>query len=98
MPDWSAHLRPRLAPLRLSAEREADIVEELSQHLEQRYEELRAAGASDDEARRLAMEELGERETLARAMRTLRQASMPPSIALGAPARSPVADTWRDVR
>jgi hypothetical protein len=34
MPDWEAHLRPRLASLRLSPIRESEIVEELSQHLE----------------------------------------------------------------
>ena len=41
MPDWTEHLRPRLAQLRLSPAREAEIIEELSQHLDQRYEELR---------------------------------------------------------
>jgi len=34
MPDWAAHLRPRLSSLRLPATRELEIVEELSQHLE----------------------------------------------------------------
>ena len=34
MPKWAAHLRPRLASLRLSPAREHEIVEELSQHLE----------------------------------------------------------------
>ena len=42
MPDrsWTEHLRPRLAGLRLSPVREAEIIEELSEHLDQRYEEL----------------------------------------------------------
>jgi hypothetical protein len=35
MPDWTEYLRPRLAGLQLSASREAEIVEELSQHLDQ---------------------------------------------------------------
>ena len=47
MPEWTEHLRPRLALLKLSAEREAEILEEMSQHLDQRYEELRARGATD---------------------------------------------------
>ena len=42
--DWTPDLRARLAQLRLSPAREAEIVEELSQHLDDRYEELRAAG------------------------------------------------------
>ena len=33
MPDWKEHVRPRLSGLRLSPTREAEIVEELSQHL-----------------------------------------------------------------
>lgn len=41
MPDWAELLRPRLARLRLSPEREAEIIDELGEHLEQRYEELR---------------------------------------------------------
>ena len=70
---WTAHLRPRLAGLRLSPAREAEIIEELSQHLDARYEELIATGISQDEARRLALEELREPETLAHSMRPLRQ-------------------------
>jgi hypothetical protein len=44
MPDWTEYLRPRLASLGLIASREAEIIEELSQHLDQRYEELHAGG------------------------------------------------------
>ena len=55
MPDssWSELLRARLASLSLSPAREAEIIDELSQHLDERYEELRAGGASDPEARGL---------------------------------------------
>ena len=60
MPDWTEHLRPRLAQLRLIPARETEIIEELAQHLDQRYEELRGGGTSDADARRLAMEELLE--------------------------------------
>ena len=78
MPDWIEHLRPRLAVLRLSPGRESEIIEELSQHLDLRYEELRAGGTSDAEACRLAIEELREPDVLAQHMRTLRQANVPP--------------------
>ena len=44
MPDWAAHVRPRLSPLRLSPNRENEIVEELSQHLDDRWRELVAGG------------------------------------------------------
>ena len=36
MPSWERHVRPRLSSLRLSPAREAEIVEELSQHLDDR--------------------------------------------------------------
>ena len=87
MPDWREHLDPHLAGLRLSPEREAEIIEELSQHLDQRYEELRAAGATEGEARRLALEELREPEALTQQMRSLRQAHVPPPITPGVPYR-----------
>ena len=98
MPEWSEHLRPRLALLRLSPAREAEIIEELSQHLDQRYEELRSGGSSDAEARRLATEELLEPEALADHMRSLRQAHVPPPITLGAPSGLLLADLWQDLR
>ena len=48
MPDpstrWSEHLRERLASLSLSPTRELEIIEELSQHLDERYDDLRADG------------------------------------------------------
>ena len=82
MPDppseWTEHLRARLASLSLSPAREAEIIEELSQHLDQRYEELRSDGASDADARRLAIDELLDRDALANHMRSLRQAHVPP--------------------
>jgi putative ABC transport system permease protein len=98
MPEWIEHLRPRLALLRLSPTREAEIIEELSQHLDQRYEELRAGGATDGAARRLALEELREPEALAQHMRSLRQAHVPPPVTPGAPTRSFLGDLWQDVR
>ena len=65
MPGWSHDLKARLAELRLSPAREAEIIEELSQHLDDRYAELRAAGSSDAEARRMALDELNEAGGLA---------------------------------
>ena len=75
MPDssWSEHLHARLASLSLSPAREAEIIDELSQHLDECYEELRAGGASDLEARRVVIEELLDRDALAEQMRSLRR-------------------------
>ena len=99
MPDWNDDLRRRLATLRLGPTREAEIVEELSQHLDQRYEELRAAGSSDPDARRLATLELADSEALARHLRPLRQAALPPPITPGAPGRGSLrGELWQDLR
>jgi putative ABC transport system permease protein len=98
MPDWREHLGPRLAELRLGPEREAEIIEELSQHLDQRYEELRAGGATVGEARRLVLEELREPEALMQQMRSLRQAHVAPPITPGVPAVRVFAGLSQDLR
>jgi putative ABC transport system permease protein len=64
--------------LRLDPAREAEIIDELSQHLDQRYDELLSEGATADDAFRTAVSELRDAETLATAMRPLRQARVRP--------------------
>jgi predicted permease len=96
--DWTEYLRPRLAPLRLSPSRESEIIEELSQHLDLRYEELRAGGETDAEACRLAILELREPDVLAQHMRTLRQAHVPSPITPGVPHGSLLGSLWQDLR
>ena len=98
MPDWTEDLRQRLAPLRLSPGRESEIIEELSQHLDLRYEEFLDSGVHDVEARRLALEELEGHDVLAQHMRTLRQAHVPLPITAGAAHGSLIANLWQDVR
>jgi putative ABC transport system permease protein len=77
MPKWAEHLRPRLAALRLSPARGHEIVDELSQHLEDRWRDLVAGGASDDDATRLALAEFTDESRLARYMAPLQQAQWP---------------------
>ena len=55
MPDWANEVRARLASLHLSPTREAEIVDELSQHLDDLYRESIAAGATPEEATRVAL-------------------------------------------
>jgi putative ABC transport system permease protein len=98
MPDWSDEVRTRLAPLQLSPERELEIVDELSQHLEDRWRELMAGGASREEATRLALAEFTGRDALARRMTALRQSHVTPTMTLGAPSTHVLSDAWRDFR
>src|SRR5829696_1691357 len=65
MREWRDLVRERLIGLHLSPLREQEIVEELSLHLEQRCDELKAEGTSDDDARRLALSELSGPITIA---------------------------------
>jgi putative ABC transport system permease protein len=52
MPEWKQEIRERLANMHLEPAREAAIVEELAQHLDDRYAELLSSGASEAEAYR----------------------------------------------
>src|SRR4051812_26761952 len=54
-PEWVRFVRGRLAPLGLDGPREAEIVEELAEHLEAAYEEALTFGRSEEEARREAL-------------------------------------------
>jgi putative ABC transport system permease protein len=83
MPEWRAELRRLLAGLGLPPTREAEIVEELSQHLEDRYQELRAHGASEAEASRLALDEVRDGETLGPALAGVERRASPGPIPLG---------------
>src|SRR5262245_6408092 len=98
MPDWAPHIRPRLASLHLSPSREAEIIEELSQHLEDRWRELVASGASEDEATKGALAGFRDGDVLARRLAPLRQAHAPEPITPGTPGSRLFADLWQDLR
>ena len=66
MPDWKQLIRERLAALDLDPRREAEIVEELAQDLEQRFSEALARGAAESQAAAAALAELKDSDALAR--------------------------------
>ena len=66
MPDWRPEIRARLTGVRLSPAREAEIIEELSQHLEDRWREQVAAGADPEIARQQALGDFRGTEVLGR--------------------------------
>ena len=53
MPEWTSEIQRRLADIALAPAREAEIVEELAQHLDDRYRGLTAGGLPPDDAERL---------------------------------------------
>jgi predicted permease len=98
MPDWTEEVRTRLSSLRLSPTREREIVDELSQHLEDRWRELIAGGASPDEATRLTLAQFRGSNVLATAMAPLRQARMAPSTTPGLPTGHLLPELFDDLR
>lgn len=92
--EWRDHIRPRLASLRLEPAREAEIIEELSLHLKERYDELRHGGATDEDARRAAVDDLLDAHALANEMRRLRQTQ----VATPEPSKRLIASLVDDLR
>jgi putative ABC transport system permease protein len=98
MSDWAREIRRRLEGLALDAHRETEIVEELAQHLEDRYRELRARGGREDEARAAALAELDSGpQGLAQALGRVERTGAPAS-PWGAGGDGLVADLGRDLR
>ena len=99
MPDFKVEIRARLAELQLSPVREAEIVEELSQHLEQEYEGALSCGASDHEARRQVLEQLNASDLLGHELKHVEHRISDKPSALGSERKINIfADLLQDVR
>jgi putative ABC transport system permease protein len=99
MPDWKPEIRQRLAGLKLAPTREAAIVEELAQHLDDCYAESHSGGAPEAEAYRAALAELSESELLARELRLVERQINPEPIVPGTNRRTTmIADLSQDLR
>ncbi len=99
MPEWKQEIRQRLQSLRLDPARESAIAEELGAHLDDYYAESLAGGATEAEAERQALAELGESELLERELRHVERQVAPEPIALGTNQRTNmIADLWQDLR
>ena len=99
MPEWREEIERRLADLHLDPAREAAVVEELSQHLDDRYEEMLAGGATAAEAYRRTLSELSESGVLAGGLRRVERESPPELIVAVTDRRTRImADLWQDLR
>ncbi len=83
MHDWKEEIRNKLASLDLEPTREAEIVEEMAQHLEDRYQELLAEGVSESEAQQTARAEFSKAHGLIKEMRRVTQPQNAETATLG---------------
>ncbi len=88
MSDWQEAIRDRLAQLHIDGAAEAEIIEEVAQHLEDCYRELLDRGVSDEEARRLALGELEENKSLEEQLRKTRIPALLEPASLGSAGRT----------
>ena len=99
MPDFKIEIRARLAELGLSPVREAEIVEELSQHLEEEYEWALSCGASEDEARKQVLEQLNAPDLLGRELKHAERCGSQQPVTPGTRKEANIfADLLQDVR
>jgi putative ABC transport system permease protein len=95
---WAGEVRSRLSPLRLSPTRETEIIQELTQHLDEHFRELIAEGQAPEDAERLTLAEFREGNLLAQYMAPLRQSQTPPPVTIGAPTGHLLSDFGQDLR
>jgi putative ABC transport system permease protein len=96
MIDFQQMVRERLRDIGLSPVREAEIVDEVAQHLRDRYESHMSNGASPQEAERQIVAELNE-HVLARELRDIERRWSEP-VTLGAERPCFWSGLWQDVR
>ena len=97
MLDWRAEVRRRLLSAKLEPTREADVVEEIVQHLEDRHAELSGRGLPPAEVEAAVLAELDDSEILARELARV-HAPITPAPVPGAASGSRMADLWGDLR
>jgi predicted permease len=95
MPDFKKEIRERLARLRLAPTREAEIVDELAQHLEDSYEEMLTNGATEEDARHTACEILDQS---ARELSKVERSVIQDPVVLGGRSTNMLRDLLRDLR
>ncbi len=105
MPDWKSYIRQRLGDLGLSPEREAEIIDELAQDLEQTFVELTAGGLSEREALDEIQREGHDWRALSKEIREAKGGSIIEKLQVSNPPRVPnqslqllVDGLWQDLR
>jgi putative ABC transport system permease protein len=99
MSDWKQAIEKRLASVNLSPTREAEIVEELTQHLDDTYERALLNGASEDEAKQIVLQDLLAYDAFEPELRSVHRKYHPEPTTQGMQKGTRgVADLWQDLR
>jgi predicted permease len=98
MRDWAKEIRDVIAPLDLPPAREAAVVEELSQHLGDRYDELLMAGVDPEAAYRILMLDLNDEGNLVAGLEATLHTSRQPLPFAKYGHGSFFAGIWNDLR
>ena len=99
MPDFKAEIRTSLAALNLSPTREEEILEEVSQALQERFEEALSHGASEEEARQVVLNELTFPDSIDKELKGVERPVGSTELAIGAEkTRNRFAGFWDDIR
>jgi putative ABC transport system permease protein len=100
MPDFKSEIRRSIAGLNLSPTREEEIVEELSQDLEERFEQALNHGASEEEAKQLALDELTKPHSLSDQLGRVERpvCHVPQTIGAQSVRHRLFAGVWDDIR
>jgi predicted permease len=97
MPDWPKEIRAAIASLNLDPAREAEVVEELSQHLRDRYDEMLISGVGADLAYQTLLRELNDGTLVSGLKATVHPARL--RLPVGKDASEPLfAGIWNDLR
>lgn len=99
MPDWKAIVRERLHDLHLQGTAEADLIEEIGEHLRDQYQELLSGGATEEEAYQRTISDLDDVYLLRAGSRRTPQMVRYEPVPRGDARRSNfVEDLWKDLR
>src|SRR5262249_8161313 len=97
MHDWADLVRRRLATLKLDPDREGSLVEEISQHLSDRYSELIAGGVDVSEATKKVLEDLSDSDLLGRELLKQERVSAPQPVVIGEKRAGVLSSLWLDL-
>src|SRR5258706_13171279 len=98
MPEWKQEISKRLVGLKLEPTRELEIVEELSQHLEDRYDELQMSGATPEVAYQAALAELPDHGLPAQELQRVGHGVTLAPMVVHTRRSKMIHDLWQDLR